>query len=367
MNYTPQHHQIALTLLSGIGSRRARVILTYFNDLERFFSSKRLNLAFLPGIPKETISWKQRTAALELADSILQRLEQLNGDMVFITDPDYPKRLRQCDDAPLVLYTKGTIQWNATKTVAIVGTRHATNYGRWITEELVEGLAEQNCTIVSGLALGIDVQAHQAALKYGLNTWGVLGHGLERIYPHVHRGIAQKMLEQGGLITEFFPDLKLEPGHFPMRNRIVAGLCDATVVVESGATGGSLITANLAFDYHREVFAFPGDIHKPYSQGCLRLIKENTAKLVTSAADICEAISWQEEKATQQLPLFPTLSEEQTKMVEVMKQRSNMHIDVICGMTQLPVQQVSTLLLDLEFKKVIRPLPGMRYELTLRV
>lgn len=367
MNYTPQHHQIALTLLSGIGSRRARIILSYFNDLDRFFNTKRIQVQHLPGVPKDLISWKQRIAALEAADSILQRLSKLNGEMVFYTDPNYPRRLRQCDDAPLVLYTKGEIQWNAPKTIAIVGTRHATNYGKWITEELVEGLAAHQCTIVSGLALGIDVHAHQAALKNGLNTWGVLGHGIERIYPHNHKAIAQKMMEQGGLITEFYPDMKLEPSHFPMRNRIVAGLTDATVVIESGASGGSLITANLAFDYHRDVFAYPGDIHKPYSQGCLQLIKNNTAKLVTSVSDICESLDWKLETHVEQPQLFPILNEQEEQVASILRARNATHIDVLSGISGVPIRELSPMLLDLEFRKVVRALPGMRFELTLKV
>ncbi len=365
MNFTTIHHQIALTFLSGIGSRRARVIVSHFNDLEEFFKEKRLNLAKIPGIPADFVSMKLRLNALTEADKVLQELERIGGKTVFFTEKDYPRRLKQCADAPLLLYTKGAIEWNPPKLVSIVGTRHATDYGKSLTHELIEGLAAQNVTIVSGMAYGIDIYAHLEALKYNLPTWGVLGHGLSKMYPSEHRKIAERMLETGGIISEFVPSQKAEPPHFPMRNRIVAGLTDATIVIESGEKGGSLITAALAADYNRDVFAYPGDVSRPYSLGCLNLIQKNQAVLIRNAADLIESMNWQSEEKSpgQQRALFVDLNLREEKIISVLKTRSELTLDTIGYLSSLTVSEVSSDLLSLEFKGLVRSLPGRRFQL----
>ena len=365
MNFTTIHHQIALTFLSGIGSRRARVIIAHFNDLEAFFTEKRLNLAKIPGIPADFVSLKWRLNALVEADKVIQELDRIGGKTIFYTEKDYPRRLKQCPDAPLLLYTKGTIDWNPPRLVSIVGTRHATDYGKGLTRELIEGLASQQVTIVSGMAYGIDVCAHQEALKQGLPTWGVLGHGLAKMYPHEHRKIAERMLENGGIISEFIPSQKPEPAHFPMRNRIVAGLSDATIVVESGEKGGSLITANLAIDYNRDVLAFPGDVTKPYSKGCLQLIQKNQAVLIRDSSDVVDFMNWQKTVpgGGQQRSLFVDLNQREEKIISVLKTKPELTLDTIGYLSSLTVSEVSSDLLSLEFKGLVRSLPGRRFQL----
>lgn len=361
LNFNLQHQQIALTLLSGIGSKRARIIISYFQDLEEFFTQKKLDINKLPGVTENMISVKQRREALEKADKIIEEIEKLNGNILFFTDTSYPKKLKQCEDAPLVLYSRGNINWQSKRTVAIVGTRKMTDYGKALVEELVGGLASADVTIVSGMAYGVDICSHKQALKNQMETWGVLGHGLDKMYPHLHRKVAEKMVDHGGLITEFIPGIDIDPGNFPMRNRIVAGLCDATVVVESGISGGSIITANLARDYHREVFAFPGDVRRESSAGCLKLIRENSAGLIQSSADLIQSMEWVTEKKANQTSLFHLLNPSEELIVDFLNEKRELNLDALGYLTKIPVQQVSAFLLDLEFRGIVRSLPGRRY------
>lgn len=365
MNFSSKHQQIALTFLSGIGSRRARLLIAHFNDLEHFFSEQKLDLSRIPGIPANFVSYRQRIAALEEADKVLEHLERLQATTVFFTDGDYPKRLKQCDDAPLLLYAKGNIDWNPEKVISIVGTRRASDYGKALTNSLVEGLQASGATVISGMAYGIDICAHTAALQAGLPTIGVLGHGLHVLYPNAHRKTAERMLEQGGLISEFAPGLKPEPAYFPMRNRIVAGIADATIVVESGVKGGSLITANLANDYNRDVFAFPGDVTRAVSAGCLKLIQEDKAHLITGAEDLLNLMSWNVPAAETvvQRKLFTELSTMEERIVAVLKTQKNLALDAICYLTSITISEASGHLLGLEFKGLVRSLPGKRYSL----
>ena len=363
LNYSLQHQQIALTLLSGIGSKRARIIISYFQDLEEFFTQKKLDINKLPGVTENMISVKQRRAALEKADQIVESVEKLGGDILFFTDSKYPKKLKQCEDAPLVLYAKGNINWQGKRTVAIVGTRRMTDYGKGLVEELVDGLASMDVIIVSGMAYGVDICSHKQAIKNQMETWGVLGHGLDKMYPHLHRKVAEKMLESGGVITEFIPGTAIDPGNFPMRNRIVAGLCDATVVIESGISGGSIITANLARDYHREVFAFPGDVKRESSAGCLKLIRENSAGLIQCSADLIQSMGWIPEKGknANQASLFHQLNPSEELIVDLLNEKKELNLDALGYLTKIPVQQISAFLLDLEFRGIVRSLPGRRY------
>lgn len=361
LNFNLQHQQIALTLLSGIGSKRARIIISYFQDLEEFFTQKKLDINKLPGVTENMISVKQRREALEKADKIIEEIEKLNGNILFFTDTNYPKKLKQCEDAPLVLYSRGNINWQSKRTVAIVGTRKMTDYGKALVEELVDGLASADVTIISGMAYGVDICSHKQALKNQMETWGVLGHGLDKMYPHLHRKVAEKMVDHGGLITEFIPGIDIDPGNFPMRNRIVAGLCDATVVVESGISGGSIITANLARDYHREVFAFPGDVRRESSAGCLKLIRENSAGLIQSSADLIQSMEWVTEKKANQASLFHQLNPSEELIVDFLNEKRELNLDALGYLTKIPVQQVSAFLLDLEFRGIVRSLPGRRY------
>lgn len=365
LNFTKLQQQIALTLLSGVGSKRARILINHFNDLDQFFSEKRLNIAKMQGVSAQTISFQLRTQALLEAEKVMEKMHHVGATSVFFTDENYPRRLKTCDDAPLLLYYKGNIDWNPEKTIAVVGTRHATDYGKMLTHELIENLGPHQPTIVSGMAYGIDILAHRFALKNKLPTWGVLGHGIDMIYPTIHKKTSDLMLDQGGLISEFYPGVQPKPDHFPMRNRIVAGLADATIVVESGATGGSLITAQLANDYNRDVFSFPGDTTRPYSKGCLQLIRENKAHLVTCAADVIKLLGW--EKATAKAPvqrqLFQDINPKEEKIIAVLKEKAALTVDSLCFLMELSQSELANDLLQLEFKGLVRTMPGRRYAL----
>ncbi|MFN5983357.1 MAG: DNA-processing protein DprA [Fluviicola sp.] len=365
LEFTTQHHQIGLTLLSGIGSKRARLIISHFSDLEAFYKEKKLNISEIPGIEKRYASFKQRQEALESADAIINELEKTNSKTVFFTDKNFPSRLKHCQDAPLLLYTTGNFEWENQKIVSIVGTRHASEYGKELTHELIVGLSEHKATIVSGMAYGIDIYAHQFAVKNGLPTWGVLGHGTNFLYPSEHKNTAKRMLENGGLISEFFPSQKPEPQHFPMRNRIVAGLSDCTIVVESGEKGGSLITAKLAVDYNRELFAYPGDVNKPYSKGCLDLIKNNQAQLITESADVIRLMNWEMKntKSGIQVELFPQLEGVEATIVEQLRTDSELSIDTLSYSLKIPVSEISSRLFQLEMRGLVLALPGRRYKL----
>jgi DNA processing protein len=365
LNFTTQHQQIALTLLSGIGSKRARLLIHHFSSLDEFFSEKKLNIAKIPGVSPNFISFKQRVEALIAAEAVLNKVLKSQGSIVFFTDSAYPKRLKQCEDAPLLLYTQGVISWNTEKIISIVGTRNITEYGKRITHELIEGLAPHQPIIVSGMAYGVDICAHNHAIRNNLSTWGVLGHGIDLMYPSEHRKTAQKMLENGGLISEFYPGLKAEPGHFPMRNRIVAGISDATIVVESGEKGGSLITATLANDYNRDVYAFPGDVDKPYSAGCNNLIQQHKAQLITSSNSLIKALGWDQsaQNKSKQCVLFDELNVCEEKIITALRTKNELTMDAIGYLSGLPIGTVSSELLALEFKGLIRSLPGKRYRL----
>jgi DNA processing protein len=249
--------------------------------------------------------------------------------------------------------------------VSIVGTRNASSYGRKICEELIHSFVGKDIVVVSGLAYGIDIYAHKLCTELGIQTIGVLGHGLDRIYPQAHTTIAQKMLENGGLLTEFLPGSKPDRENFPMRNRIVAGMCDATIVVESGERGGSLITAELANDYARDVFAFPGDITREYSKGCNYLIQKNKAHLITSSDDFFEMMDWKDTPKTEnkQLQLFVDLDEQEQKIVALLKESQEVSLDVLAIKTEIPVRLISGILLGLELKGVVKALPGKRFGL----
>ena len=286
-------------------------------------------------------------------------------------DADYPSRLRECDDAPLLLYYKGNADLNRTYVINMVGTRHCTEYGKDICRRFVNELATlcPDVLVVSGLAYGIDIHSHRAALDNGLDTVGVLAHGLDQIYPRLHRDTAIQMTSQGGLLTEFMSRTNADKMNFVRRNRIVAGMADATIVVESAEKGGALITADIATSYHRDVFAFPGRANDPYSQGCNRLIRDNKAALLQNAQDFVEAMRWQSpptanRKATGiQGELFHDLCEEEQCIVDCLQQAESLQINALAVATNLPVHKLSAFLFNLEMKGVVRLLSGGMYRL----
>jgi DNA processing protein len=305
---------------------------------------------------------------LEAADIEIEYISRHSIQAMFYLDDNYPERLRQCEDAPVLLYSKGITALNRMKVVSLVGTRNPTDYGRTVTREFVEKLAENypGTLVVSGLAYGIDICAHKAALKHNLDTAGILGHGLEFLYPSAHREVASQMTEKGALITEFRHDEKPEAPNFVKRNRIIAGLSDATIVIESGEKGGALITADIASSYNRDVFAFPGRISDKYSAGCNRLIKTNRAAMIEGLADLEYLMGWQKSDPgtdAVQKDLFTELNDDETLLIDLLRQETMLTIDLLAIRCNMQVSKVSSTLLSLEFKGMVRCLPGKVYQL----
>ncbi len=363
-------YQIALALIPQIGTKTARNLLAYTGSAEAVFKVNKTHLLKIPGIGTITADKlvTSKDEALRRAETELKFIEQHNVQAIFYTSPEYPNLLKQTDDAPIILYRKGTIRFQNRKTLSIVGTRKASPYGKNICEEIIKSLYDKghNPIIISGLAYGIDICAHRAALKYGLDTVAVFGHGLERIYPATHRETAMQILNSGALITEFVSNARFERQNFLQRNRIIAGISEATLVVESGEKGGSLVTAEIANTYNREVFAIPGRIGDTSSAGCNYLIKKHKAYLAESADDIEYILGWdstQLQKPVQQ-HLFIELSDNEKRIVNAIKSMDKPIIDGICKTAELTSAQVSALLLEMEFKGIIRNLPGKIFELT---
>lgn len=306
---------------------------------------------------------------VELAEKEMGFIESNNIKLICFGDKEYPYRLAECPDAPLVLHSLGNADLNARHIVSIVGTRHASEYGKALCENFVADLARfaPDTLIVSGLAYGIDVCAHRAALKAGLPTIGVLAHGLDRIYPGAHRATAKQMLDNGGLLTEFMSGMEPFPSNFLQRNRIVAGMADATVVVESASKGGSLVTASLALGYDRDCFAFPGRVNDQYSQGCNELVSRNKAALITSAWDFVEAMNWEvatKKKSVEELQteLFPELTPEETSVMTALRDSSDgLQVNQMVVQLNMPINKLLPLLFEMEMKGLVKAVAGGCY------
>jgi len=295
-------------------------------------------------------------------------MERYGIRALFYQDDAYPGRLRNCEDAPILLYVRGELNLEDRKVLSLVGTRRATDSGMDLCTRLVEDLAlgSPDLVVVSGLAYGIDICAHRAALKSNLSTVAVLGHGMDIIYPSVHRKTAAEIVHQGALITEFSSQTPFVRGNFVSRNRIIAGLADATVVVESGEKGGALITADIANSYNRDVFAFPGRVNDPRSRGCNHLIKNNKASLIEGAHDLEYILGWEVKRQKQknvQSQLFHQLEPEAMQIVDHLKEKGELSIDELSSLCQWPISRISPMLLDLELKGLVRCLPGSRYKI----
>jgi DNA processing protein len=361
-------YQIGLTLIDGIGDINAKALLAYCGSAKEVFRQKKTQLQKIPGIGDVNArSIIASQPVLKRAEEELQFIEKYKIRPLFFSDADYPSRLKYCSDSPVLLYYKGSANLNCEKIVAVVGTRKPSEYGRALTKELIEGLSATGALIVSGLAYGVDVLAHKIALDNDMETVGVTGHGLDRIYPQTHDKIARRMISQGGLLTDFMSGTNPDAVNFPKRNRIVAGLCDALVVVESKRTGGSLITATIANSYNKDVFAFPGRSSDTLAEGCNGLIKRNRAALIENAEDLLYAMQWQEKEKprgkSKQVPLLLNLSEEEKIIINLFSEKKSIHVDEICQATQFPVSKVSSYLLQLEFSNLVKSKPGKLYEL----
>lgn len=361
-------YQVALSIVPGIGSVLARTLVAYVGSVEGIFREPLSKLTRIPGIGEISAHRIRESEVLSKAAEELEFIEKNQVKVFFYLDDNYPKRFRNCPDSPVVFYMKGNANLDTEKVISIVGTRNATEYGRQMCEELIKDLADKGhqLLVVSGLAYGIDIQAHKSSLKYHIPTVGVLGHGLDKLYPSVHSRTAKAMLDNGGLITDFPSKTKIDPANFIRRNRLIAGLSDATIVIESGEKGGALITADIAASYDRDVCAFPGRSCDFYSRGCNGLIKKNIAALIENATDLEYVLGW-EDPAKKNQPfqqrLFVDLTEEEQKLVEILKTDEKVPIDSICQLTDMPMGRISALLLGLEFKGVLDALPGNLYRL----
>lgn len=361
-------HRIALSMLKGIGPVNARNLVAYCGGVDPLFTDKKLKntLAKVPGIGPKLIASITDKTVLPRAEKELAYVRKHRLRTLFYLDADFPRRLKQAEDAPILIHVKGHADLDAERMVAIVGTRTPTEEGKHLCIELVAGLKESGATIVSGLAYGIDITAHRSALKNGMPTIACVAHGLDKLYPGEHAHTAREMLKQGGLVSELPSASPFAPGNFPARNRVIAGLTDCTIVVESANKGGSLITADIANSYDREVFAFPGRPTDPKSEGCNRLIQQNKAALVTGANDVLTLMEWlpkKKKKDAAQTALFAELMPDEQTLVDIIKARGKVDIDELCVQSRMTQGKAAGLLLNLEFSGVVRALPGKMYAL----
>ena len=359
---------IALTLCEGIGHINAKRLIDEMGSAAAVFENRLHLRELIPDISQRLVDMLDCPDAFERAKKELDFAEKNHITCLTIKDENYPSRLRECDDAPIVLFFKGNADMNRLHVVSMVGTRMATQYGKQFCTDFVRDLAAlcPDVMIVSGLAYGIDIHSHRAAIANHLPTIGVLAHGLDRIYPSQHRQTATEMLSNGGLLTEFLTDTEPEAYNFVSRNRIVAGMTDATIVVESAIKGGSLVTASLANTYNRDCFAVPGRINDEKSKGCNYLIRDSKASLITNAEDFINAMGWQTPSAKPdaiQRNLFVDLTEEEALVVNLLQQRGDLHVNTLTVETNMPIHQLTSLLFGLEMKGVVKALVGGVYHL----
>jgi DNA processing protein len=357
-------YQIALTLVPNLGCVPVKSLIEVFGDAESVFKAKKRELGAIEQIGIIKAESIKSFDDFETAEDEIKFLEKYKVQPLFLSDKNYPQRLLNCYDPPTLLYYRGNTDLNVSKIISIIGTRTNTDYGKQITEQLIEDLSALNVLIVSGLAFGIDAVAHRSALQHHLETVGVLAHGLHTIYPHHHTALAKEMVQQGGLLTEFRNGTKPDKFNFPSRNRIVAGLSDATIVMETAIKGGSMITAELANNYNRDVFALPGKITDVKSAGCNYLIQNNKASLFTNAKDLIENMGWQTKKINKkkQRELFVELSENEKIIIEILQQKDAVHIDEINLGCHLSSSAIAAAMLNLELQNIITSLPGKMYK-----
>lgn len=365
MNDTELLHLLALLKVDGVGDIVAKKLLSHFTTAENIFKAKASHLESIDGIGRVLIKNLKNKTVFNLAEAELKFIKENDINWLFYQDKSYPDRLKHCIDGPILLFTSGTIDFKNRKVISIVGTREITSYGTEFCKKIIEDLAPLNPIIVSGFAYGVDIVAHKMAMDLGLQTIGVVAHGLNQVYPKVHKKYIAKMEQNGGFMTEFWSNSNPEKENFVKRNRIVAGISEATIVIESAEKGGSLITANLANDYNRDVFAVPGRTSDKFSQGCNNLIKTQKAHLLTSAADLIYILNWelkQDETKVIQKQLFISLEKDEQKIYDYLQKNGKQLLDVIALDCDFPVFRISSILLNMELKGVVRPLPGKLFE-----
>ncbi|HWC53031.1 MAG TPA: DNA-processing protein DprA [Chitinophagaceae bacterium] len=360
-------YQLALTEIPNIGCVQAKILIEHFGEADAIFKAKESSLKNIEGIGEIRAHSIKSFTDFSNAEKEIKFIEKFKIRPLFITDADYPKRLLNCYDSPTLLFYKGKADLNSSKVVAVIGTRSHTEYARQLTDKLINDLAEQHVFVVSGLAFGVDALAHKAAIKNNLPTIGVLAHGLDQIYPAEHAGLARDMIRHGGgLLTEFRSNRKPDKHNFPIRNRIVAGMSDAIIVVETDIRGGSMITAELANGYNKDLFAFPGKTTDNKSTGCNYLIRNNKATLITKAEDLIQSMGWEEKKKTsvkKQKELFIELTDDEKKVVKILQEKEAVHIDEINFRSGTSSSAVAAAILNLELKNVIKSSPGKMYSL----
>ena len=366
-------YAMALTRLTNFNFQQALEIYKAAGSAQNLYEHRNEVDDMIEGCtPRLVEALKDWGDAMKRAEAEVKYMEEHKIRACTLLDDDYPQRLLECADAPLVLYYKGNSDLNQARIISMVGTRQITNYGRDLCHKFIRELHElcPHVLIVSGLAYGVDICAHRESLANGYETIGVLAHGLDQIYPYHHRDTAAQMVEHGGLLTEFMTQTNADKANFVRRNRIVAGMSDSTIVIESAAKGGSLITAEIAQSYDRAVFAFPGNIGQPFSEGCNNLIRDNGAGLISSAEDFVKAMGWEYDAVRRQAladgierQLFPELSPEEQKIVSLLQQTNDLQLNIISVKTGIAIHQMTALLFQLEMKGVIKPLAGGMYHL----
>jgi DNA processing protein len=369
MNPQSITYQIALTQLKNVGDTLGKRLVAYTGSAEAIFEEKASTLQKIPGIGSVIANNLNREEALKQAEKEIEFINKFDIKPYYFLDVDYPKRLSECEDAPIVFYQKGNCDLNQNKIISIVGTRNATPYGKDRVSELLSDLKENqhNALIVSGMAFGIDASAHKGALKNNLETAAVLGHGLSHMYPAQHRKLASDILEQGCLLSDFLHSQKPERNNFVKRNRLIAALADATIVVESAITGGALLTAQMANSYNRDVFAFPGYVGAKYSEGCNKLIKANKAALIEGFKDLEYILGWEESTHSQKQLRFqlPELSPQEEQIVRLLKENQKLPIDIIIRDLNISVSEATVMLLNLEMASIVKSMPGKVYEIAI--
>lgn len=364
MNEQELFYLLALLKIDGVGDIIGKKLLSSFGDASAIFSAKSSQLAAIDGVGTVLLKNLKDKSVFEKAEKELSFIKNNKIDVSFFQDESYPDRLKHCIDAPILIFTAGNIDFKNKRLISIVGTRQITSYGTEFCRKLIEDLAPLNPVIVSGFAYGVDIVAHQAAMDYNLQTIGVLAHGLNQIYPKSHKKYMARMEENGGFITEFWSDSNPDKEKFVRRNRIVAGMTEATIVIESADRGGSLITANMANEYNRDVFAVPGRVTDKFSQGCNSLIKTQKANVLTHAADLVYMLNWdiKEKPKSIQKQLFVELEPEEQKIYDFLQLNGKELLDSIAIQCDFPIFKMSSILINMELKGVIRPLPGKLFE-----
>ncbi len=356
---------LRLQATQKVGDIIAKKLIKIVGNAEQIFKEKKSSLLKIEGIGTHIANQLLNEKNLIKAEGELKYIKEKQISFTYFLEDHYPFYLKQCVDAPILLFQDGNIDFINRKVIAIVGTRKITNYGRDFCNTLIESLAPYNPIIVSGFAYGVDICAHKAAIENKLQTVAVLAHGLDEIYPKTHKKYMRKVLDNGGFISEFWHDEKPIRESFLKRNRIIAGLSKATIIIESAEKGGSLVTADIANSYNRDVFAVPGKVNDLYSKGCNTLIKNNQAHLLSSPEDIVQMLNWdvQQKQTTQQQKLFIELSEVEQKIYDYLLEKGKQQLDTIAIQCKLPIYQLSSILLQMELKGIIKPLPGKLFHI----